>query len=182
MRFWVPLVVFGGVLGVLGVGLTLEPRVLPSPFIGKEAPGFEMPQLGVRGEEVTERGVFRSEGMRGKVWVMNVWASWCVGCRVEHEVLKRLAKVGGVPIVGLNYKDAGKDAMAWLKWLGNPYAYLPTDVQGDVGIEYGVYGVPETYLIDREGVIRFKHVGPLTWRRVEAILLPLVAGLQEGAG
>ena len=117
--------------------------------------------------------------MAGDVWLLNVWASWCVACRTEHPLLNRLAQDNLAPIVGLNYKDDAGDAAAWLQRFGNPYTHVPIDRRGEVGIDYGVYGVPETYLIDKRGVIRFKQVGPLSADIIERELLPLIRQLNK---
>jgi cytochrome c biogenesis protein CcmG/thiol:disulfide interchange protein DsbE len=117
--------------------------------------------------------------MRGKVWLLNVWASWCVSCRDEHPVLVELSKKGVLPILGLNYKDKGEDAQRWLKQFGNPYQLSAVDADGRIGIDYGVYGVPETYLIDTEGVIRYKQIGPLTAELLEQKVLPMAAALKK---
>ena len=171
-RFVIPLIGFIVLIGFLGIGLTLNPRELPSPFIGKPAPTFSLPRLLSPGQS------FSNHQMNGDVWLLNVWASWCVACRTEHPLLNRIARTDSVRIVGLNYKDNAGDATAWLQRFGNPYSYIPLDQSGDVGIEYGVYGVPETYLIDKTGVIRFKQVGPLSADIVEHSLLPLIKKLR----
>lgn len=170
-RFTIPLLAFVVVVALLGVGLTLKPRELPSPLLGKPAPAFELPSL------PPARETFSSAQMRGDAWLLNVWASWCEACRTEHPLLNRLAQAGSVHIVGLNYKDDAADADAWLRRFGNPYTHIAFDRHGRVGIEYGVYGVPETYLIDRHGIIRFKHIGPLTPDILRRRLLPLVETL-----
>jgi cytochrome c biogenesis protein CcmG/thiol:disulfide interchange protein DsbE len=141
---------------LLGVGLTLNPREVPSPLIGKPAPAFELPLLHAPDK------TFSQKEMLGKVWVLNVWASWCPPCLVEHPVVTALAQSRLAPVVGLNYKDARDDALPWLKRNGDPFAFSVFDLDGRIGIDYGVYGVPETYVIDRRGVIRYKHIGPLT--------------------
>ncbi|HKW36358.1 MAG TPA: DsbE family thiol:disulfide interchange protein [Burkholderiales bacterium] len=172
-RFAIPVAVFIALLVLLGVGLRLDPREVPSPLIGKPAPHFELPEL----HEATK--TFSERDMRGKVWVLNVWASWCVSCREEHPVLLDLAKSGAVPIYGLNYKDKREDGLAWLKGMGDPYKISIFDFDGRVGIDYGVYGVPETYVIDKAGVIRYKRIGPLTPQIVNDTLLPLVRELDR---
>ena len=151
-RYALPLGAFLALAILLGVGLGLDPREVPSPLVGKAAPHFDLPQL----HRADER--FSEKDMRGKVWLLNVWASWCVSCRDEHPVLVELARSGVMPIVGLNYKDRREDGMAWLARFGNPYVLSAYDEQGRVGIDYGVYGVPETYLIDKRGVIRYKKI------------------------
>jgi cytochrome c biogenesis protein CcmG/thiol:disulfide interchange protein DsbE len=172
-RFLLPLGVFLLLVVLLGVGLSLDPREVPSPLIGKAAPQFELPQLHEPGK------TFSPQALRGKVWVLNVWASWCTACREEHPVLSEFAKTGVVPVYGLNYKDQRADAIAWLKRFGDPYQVSLVDTDGKVGIDYGVYGVPETFLIDKAGVIRYKQIGPLTVQALQQKILPLVRQLQQ---
>jgi cytochrome c biogenesis protein CcmG, thiol:disulfide interchange protein DsbE len=172
-RFLLPLAVFILLLGFLAVGLNLNPREVPSPLVGKPAPAFALPLL----HQPDKR--FAPADMRGKVWLLNVWASWCVSCRDEHPMLLALAKRGVMPILGLNYKDKGDEATAWLKQFGNPYDLSVVDADGRIGIDYGVYGVPETYLIDAEGVIRYKQIGPLTAAILEQKILPLALALKK---
>ena len=172
-RFLWPLAIFILLVGFLAVGLKLDPREVPSPLVGKPAPAFELPML----HQPDKR--FAPGDMRGKVWLLNVWASWCVSCREEHPVLVDLAKRGVMPILGLNYKDKGEDAQRWLKQFGDPYQLSVVDADGRIGIDYGVYGVPETYLIDGEGVIRYKQIGPLTQAIVEQKVLPLAKALRK---
>jgi len=173
-RFVLPLAIFAALVALLGVGLRLNPREVPSPLVGKAAPHFELPQLAEPGK------TFSEHDMRGKVWLLNVWASWCVSCREEHPVLLDLAKSGAVPILGLNYKDERKDGLAWLQNMGDPYRLSAFDFQGRVGIDYGVYGVPETYVIDKQGVIRYKRIGPVTPEVLKEKILPLVQELERG--
>ncbi|TMH40230.1 MAG: DsbE family thiol:disulfide interchange protein [Betaproteobacteria bacterium] len=172
-RFAIPIVIFVALVALLGVGLKLDPREVPSPLIGKPAPHFELPQLRETTKTFTERDI------RGKVWMLNVWASWCVSCREEHPVLLDLAASGAVPIYGLNYKDKREDGLAWLKGMGDPYTLSIYDFDGRVGIDYGVYAVPETYVIDKAGVIRYKRIGPLTPQIVKEKVLPLVRELER---
>ena len=172
-RFLWPLGIFVLLVGFLAVGLRLDPREVPSPLVGKPAPAFELPIL----HQPEKR--FVPGDMRGKVWLLNVWASWCVSCREEHPVLLELAKRGELPILGLNYKDKGDDANAWLKQFGNPYQLSAVDADGRIGIDYGVYGVPETYLIDTNGVIRYKQIGPITPAVLEQKILPLAQSLKK---
>ena len=172
-RFAIPIVIFVALVALLGVGLKLDPREVPSPLIGKPAPHFELPQLRETTKTFTERDI------RGKVWMLNVWASWCVSCREEHPVLLDLAASGAVPIYGLNYKDKREDGLAWLKGMGHPYTLSIYDFDGRVGIDYGVYAVPETYVIDKAGVIRYKRIGPLTPQIVKEKVLPLVRELER---
>lgn len=172
-RFLWPLGIFILLVGFLAVGLTLDPREVPSPLVGKPAPAFELPVL----QQPDKR--FVSGDMRGKVWLLNVWASWCAACREEHPVLVELSKRGVMPILGLNYKDKGEDAQRWLAQFGDPYQLSVVDADGRIGIDYGVYGVPETYLIDAEGVIRYKQIGPLTMAILEQKVLPLAKALKK---
>ena len=172
-RFVIPLAIFVVLVVFLAIGLGHDPHEVPSPLINKAAPAFQLPQL----HDPTK--TFSPQDMRGKVWLLNVWASWCISCREEHPLLLELARSGAVPLYGLNYKDERKDALAWLDDLGNPYLLSAADLDGRVGIDYGVYGAPETYLIDRDGVIRFKHIGPLTPDVLQAKLLPLVKDLSK---
>ena len=157
---------------LLGVGLNLNPREVPSPLIGKAAPAFDLPQL----HEPSQR--FTPAEMKGRVWMLNVWASWCVSCRQEHPVLMDLARSGVLPIYGLDYKDEPEAAVKWLQQFGNPYKLSAVDAKGQVGIDYGVYGVPETYIIDKRGVIRYKQIGVLTPEIVQKKVLPLVKQLE----
>jgi len=172
-RYLLPLGVFAALVLLLAAGLTLNPREVPSPLIGKPAPAFELPLL-----HQPEKS-FSPLEMQGKVWVLNVWASWCAACREEHPVLTDFARSGLTPLYGLNYKDQRDDAIAWLRRFGDPYAASIVDVEGRVGIDYGVYGVPETYVIDKQGVIRYKRIGPVTRESLEKKILPLVRDLQK---
>jgi cytochrome c biogenesis protein CcmG/thiol:disulfide interchange protein DsbE len=171
-KYFLPLAVLAVVVGFLGVGLKLDPREVPSPLIGKAAPPFSLPVLHEPAKTVS------NTDFKGQVWMLNVWASWCVSCREEHPVLVELSKQKIVPIIGLNYKDQSDDARAWLKQFGNPYVMSLVDAKGKIGIDYGVYGVPETYLIDRDGVIRYKKIGPVTPDTVREKILPLVKQLK----
>jgi len=163
--------VFAALVLLLAIGLRLNPREVPSPLIGKPAPSFELPLL----QEPDQR--FNEKQMLGRVWILNVWASWCPPCLVEHPVVTRIAKAGLAPVIGLNYKDARDEALPWLERNGNPYQLIAYDREGRIGIDYGVYGVPETYVIDRQGVIRFKHIGPLSVEVVQQRVEPLVKQL-----
>ena len=173
LRYLIPLGLFVVLVVFLAIGLTRDPSTLPSALLNKPAPSFRLPQLNDPDK------TFSSEDMRGKVWVMNVWASWCVACRVEHEHLFNYAKSGVVPIYGLNYKDKREDALAWLGELGDPYVLSAVDLEGRVGIDYGVYGAPETYLIDKNGTIRHKHVGPVEPHIWAKDFLPLIQELNR---
>jgi cytochrome c biogenesis protein CcmG/thiol:disulfide interchange protein DsbE len=172
LRFIVPLLVFVVLLLFLWVGLSLNPREVPSPLIGKPAPAFRLARLDDPAHTVTEKD------LRGQVWLLNVWASWCVACMEEHPVLVQFSRAGVVPIYGLNYKDQREAAQAWLAKNGNPYTTSIVDLDGKVGIDYGVYGVPETFLIDKAGVIRYKRIGPVTPKVLSDQILPLVKQLQ----
>lgn len=173
-RFLLPLSIFFVLAGFLGYGLTLNPREVPSPFIGKPAPDFRVPQLHDKEKS------FSPVDMKGRVWLLNVWASWCVSCRQEHPLLVELSKLGSVNLLGLNYKDQREAGIAWLKDHGNPYALSAWDIDGKIGIDYGVYGVPETFVVDRQGIIRHKHIGPLTPEALQTKILPLIRELERG--
>ena len=172
MSYLLPLIAFIILAAFLLVGLNLNPRKVPSPLIGKPAPVFNLQQLH------EPENIFKSKNNLGKVWLLNVWASWCVSCRDEHPLLVQLAKANVVPIYGLNYKDKRNLAIQWLEQLGDPYTKSIMDPEGRVGIEYGVYGVPETYVIDKSGVIQYKQIGPVTVDVLEKTILPLVKELQ----
>lgn len=172
-RFLWPLVGFVVLMVFLGIGLNLNPREVPSPFIGKPAPDFTLAQLH------DPNKTFTPKDMQGKVWLLNVWASWCVSCREEHPVLLDLSRSGKVPILGLNYKDPRDDALRWLKQFKDPYMLSAADNEGRVGIDYGVYGVPETFVIDKQGIIRMKHIGPVSQTSLREKILPLVEELQK---
>ena len=165
---------FVALVALLALGLRLNPREVPSPLIGKPAPAFELPLL----HQPDKR--FSQKDMLGKVWIMNVWASWCPPCLVEHPVVTQLSRAGAAPVVGLNYKDARGEAQSWLKRNGDPFQVIAFDGDGRIGMDYGVYGVPETYVIDRRGVIRFKYIGPLNADVVQQKVLPLVKELSAG--
>lgn len=174
LKFWLPAGIFGVLAVVLAVGLTLDPREVPSPLIDEPAPQFQLARLSNPDTR------FAPADMQGKVWVLNVWASWCVSCRAEHEVLKQLAAEGLAPIVGLNYKDRPEDARQWLANLGDPYDLSVIDFDGRAGIDWGVYGVPETFVIDQQGVIRYKHIGPVDFPDLTRILIPKIKSLLQG--
>ncbi|HTN66216.1 MAG TPA: DsbE family thiol:disulfide interchange protein [Burkholderiaceae bacterium] len=172
-RFLIPLALFGVLVVFLAVGLNRDPREIPSPLVNQPAPAFQLPQL-----EQPELK-FSPADLKGKVWVLNVWASWCGGCRQEHPLLVRFADAKLAPLVGLDYKDARVDALSFLAQQGNPYGLSAFDAEGRVGIDYGVYGVPETYVIDRNGVIRHKHIGPVTSEILEKKIVPLIHELNK---
>ena len=171
-KFLIPLLLFIVLVGFLAVGLNRDPQEIPSPLIGKQAPAFELPQL------ADPKKTFSPESMTGQPWILNVWASWCVACREEHPVLVELGRLQVAPIIGLDYKDRREDAMTMLALQGNPYLLSVFDTNGRVGIDYGVYGVPETYVIDKAGVIRFKHIGPITMAVLNQKILPLLGELK----
>ena len=176
LRYLIPLVLFVVLAVFLAIGLTRDPHELKSVLINKPAPTFRLQQLKAADKMIS------NEDMRGKVWLLNVWASWCVACRDEHPWLIEYAKTGVVPIYGLNYKDRREDALAWLGELGDPYTASAVDLDGRVGIDYGVYGAPETYVIDQAGMIRLKHVGPITPVVWSEKILPVVQELnRQGA-
>ena len=156
MKRWLPLVFFVVLVGFFAKGLFLNPREVPSPFIGNAAPTFSLPVVGNAAQD------FSPADMKGQVWMLNVWAPWCVSCRVEHKLLMALAQSGTAPpIVGLNWKDKTREAQELLARTGNPYVAVPDDLSGRVGIDWGVTGTPETYVIDQAGIVRLKHVGPI---------------------
>ena len=171
-RYLIPLILFLVLVGFLARGLVLDPHEVPSPLVGKPAPAFELAQL------AQPQLKFSPAEMRGKVWLLNVWASWCVSCREEHPLLVQFAKSGAVPLYGLNYKDQREDGLRWLAQFGNPYTLSGFDGDGRVGVDYGVYGVPETYVIDKAGVIRYKQIGPVTAEVLEKKILPKVRELE----
>ena len=165
--YLVPLVVFILIAVFLGIGLTLNPREIPSARINQPAPDFTLALLN------DPQRTFTPDDMLGQRWLLNVWASWCVGCRVEHPLLNQLAATTNIPLVGLNYKDHPDNAKQWLRDRGNPYHLIPMDIDGNAGIDWGVYGVPETFVIDANGVIIFKHIGPIDADTVQHNILPL---------
>lgn len=169
-RYLIPLAIFVVLAGFLAVGLRLNPREVPSPLVDKPAPAFSLPLLKDPAVQMT------AEQMKGQVWVLNVWASWCVPCLAEHPYVTQLAR-SGATVVGLNYKDKPEDANGWLRKHGDPYQAIVADRDGRVGIDYGVYGVPETFVIDQAGMIRFKQIGPITPEVLQGKLLPLLKKL-----
>lgn len=171
LRFLIPLFVFLGLVWFLARGLGLDPKSVPSPLIGKPAPGFSLTKL-----DNPEKTI-RREDLLGKVWMLNVWASWCVACREEHPLLVEFSRKKLLPVYGLNYKDDRAAGLRWLANFGNPYDASLFDNDGRVGIDWGVYGVPETFIVDREGIIRFKQIGPLTPEVIRTQIEPLVRQL-----
>ena len=172
-KFLIPLGLFVVLLGFLFAGLGLNPREVPSPLIDKPAPTFTLATLH---EPAKTLG---TADMKGQVWLLNVWASWCVSCREEHPLLVELAKTKLVPIIGLNYKDEPVAGARWLAQMGDPYNTSVMDRDGRVGIDFGVYGVPETFVIDKAGTIRYKQIGPVTAEALEKKILPLVRELEK---
>ena len=172
-RALLPLFGFIVLVIFLAIGLTKDPRKLPSPFIGKVAPDFSLPLLHQADK------TFSPKSMLGKVWVLNVWASWCVSCRAEHSVLNDLVKNKNVNLIGLNYKDEVNDARRWLSRFGDPYQLSLSDIEGLAGIDWGVYGVPETFVMDKKGTVRFKHTGPVTRKDVKEKIIPLLEHLEK---
>ena len=192
-RFLWPLIGFALLVVLLAVGLSLDPREVPSPLVGKPAPMFTLEKLEAPGE------TFSPKDMLGKVWLLNVWSTWCISCRQEHPVLLEMAKNPAVTLIGVNYKEVRGDgaldadkiapyaeitlalerASAWLRKHGNPYRLSVLDLDGRVGIDYGVYGVPETYLIDKAGIIRLKQTGPITPDVFASKILPLLVELSK---
>jgi cytochrome c biogenesis protein CcmG/thiol:disulfide interchange protein DsbE len=168
----IPFALFIIMAGFLFKGLFLNPREVPSPLVGKPAPAFSLPRLD------QPANTFSPKDMLGQVWLFNVWASWCGACRDEHPLLVALAKTGLVPVVGMDYKDTAAEAEQWLTERGNPYLLSAVDADGRVGIDYGVYGVPETYVIDKAGVIAYKQIGPVTLESLRDDIMPLVKRLQ----
>jgi len=171
-RFMIPLGIFILLVILFAVGLTLDPKKVPSPLINKPAPAFDLPLLSNPEMHLSDKQI------SSRVSLFNVWASWCVACRQEHPLLVELARQG-VPIYGLNYKDKREDGMAWLNQLGNPYIASAFDQKGNVGIDWGVYGVPETFVIDRKGMIRYKQIGPITAEAWRDTIQPLMRQLES---
>jgi cytochrome c biogenesis protein CcmG/thiol:disulfide interchange protein DsbE len=171
--FLLPLALFGVLVLVLGVGLFLNPREIPSPLIGRPVPTFDLPPVQGRTLGLSSRD------LQSEVSLVNVFASWCVACREEHPVLMELARSGAVPIHGLNYKDKPDDAARWLKDWGDPYTRTGADLDGRVAIDWGVYGVPETFVIGRDGRIAYKHIGPITREFARDQLLPMIEQLRQ---
>ena len=172
LKYLAPLLIFAVIGAFLAVGLKLDPREVPSPLIDKPAPAFNAPRL------LVMNGSIGTQELAGQVWILNVFASWCVACRAEHGLLIDLAAKRTVTLVGLNYKDDPTDARSWLRELGNPYDAIAVDADGRIGLDWGVYGVPETFVIDGAGTIRYKHIGPIDARSMEEKILPLLKDLK----
>ena len=171
LRLLLPLALFAVIVVFLWKGLSRDPREVPSPLVGKPAPAFRLAQMHAADQALS------TADMKGQVWLLNVWASWCVSCRIEHPLLVELAKANVVPVIGLNYKDKVDEGKAWLVKYGDPYKLSVVDADGRVGIDWGVYGVPETFVIDKQGVIRYKQIGPVTPEALEKTILPLIRKL-----
>ncbi len=176
-RYIVPLVGFLALVGLFMIGLGLDPREVPSPLIDKPAPQFSLPDLHDESKSVSTEDL-----KKHKVSLFNVWASWCAACRQEHPLLVELARQGVVPIYGLNYKDKRGDAINWLNRLGDPYTASAFDENGRVGIDWGVYGVPETFVVDSKGMIRYKQIGPVTEEALQETILPLIEKIKTEEG
>lgn len=172
----IPLALFIGLAALLFVGLQGDPQELPSVLVGKPAPDFA---LGIIGAPESPAGLSKADLMTGETIVLNVWASWCGPCRVEHPILMDIAKAGVVPLYGLNYKDKPADAQRFLDQLGNPYAKIGTDTTGRVGIDFGVYGVPETFVINGKGEIVYKHVGPIDRQSWQSKIEPAIRASRD---
>ena len=175
IRFLLPVALFAVLVGFLYSGLSLDPREVPSPFIGKQAPAFDLPLLGDSEKRL------KPEDMKGQVWLLNVWATWCPGCRQEHDALLRLQQRDLAPIVGFDYKDETAKAQSWLTQLGNPYSVVVEDADGRAAIDWGVYGAPETFIIDAQGIVRYKHIGPISDASVARDLVPVIENLKAEA-
>ena len=175
-RYWVyvlPLGVLGFLLALFFVGLDLNPRLVPSPLIGQPVPQFSLPRLDDPGKS------FRHTELNGEISLFNVWATWCVSCKQEHPVLMRISASGEVPLYGLLYKDDASKGSAWLRASGDPYRANAVDQSGKVGIEWGTYGTPETFVIDSKGIIHYKHIGPISWQDWEEVLAPMIESLRS---
>lgn len=175
-RYLLPLAVFLVLVGFLAVGLNLDPKLVPSPLVDKSAPDFTAPQLRDAGRSISRTDLL------GQVTLVNVFASWCVACLDEHPLLTQLARAGIVSIYGLNYKDNREDANRWLARHGDPYTAIAFDPSGRIGLDWGVYGVPETFILDREGVIRYKHIGPISPQSLQETILPWINRLKAERG
>jgi len=167
IKAFIPIAIFLGLFILLIINLDRDTRYVPSPLIDKPAPTQSLPEL-------NNNTQFSPESMKEKRWVLNVWASWCVACRQEHNVLLDLAKNTPVNLIGYNYKDTADMASAWLTQLGDPYDKVIQDIDGQVALDWGIYGVPETYLIDEFGIIRYKHIGPLDKQAIDSIVIPFL--------
>jgi cytochrome c biogenesis protein CcmG/thiol:disulfide interchange protein DsbE len=175
IRYLAPLVIFFAMVGVFIYGIDKDPSIIPSPLIDKPAPAFNLPLLD---DLETSMG---TEDLKGQVVMLNVWASWCVACRAEHPLLVELGKSNIVDMYGLNYKDEVVDAHQWLAVWSDPYTKSFSDLDGRVGIDFGVYGVPETFILDKEGIIRYKHIGPISNESIKNEIIPLILELKASS-
>ena len=180
-KFFIPLLAFAALIGLMLFGLKNDPEQIPSPFIGQPAPQFTLPRLYKPDQTVSV------DEMKGKVWMLNLWASWCHSCRAEHAVLTKLINKEKIPTIGLNYKDYGIEdygdaAFKWLSVLGNPYYAVAVDTKGMAGIDWGVVGVPETFVMDKKGIVRYKFTGPVYQQDVDETLIPLIEKLRKEEG
>ena len=175
LRYIAPLVVFTGMVVLFIIGMQTDPRRVPSPLIGKPLPAFKLTQLHDQEQSLD------NESLLGEVVLINFWASWCVSCRYEHPLLLEYAGRGEAGVYGMNYKDTREDALKWLNQFGDPYKLSAFDPEGRTGIDFGLYGVPETYVIDREGIIRYKHIGPINQEDMDNTIIPLVEELRAQA-
>jgi cytochrome c biogenesis protein CcmG/thiol:disulfide interchange protein DsbE len=171
LRFLIPVILFSAIAWFLLKGLERDPRQVPSPLIGKPAPEFSLPLLKAEGQ-------WSPQALRGQVWMLNVWGSWCAACQIEHPLLNELARNKTVPMVGLAWKDKRDDSLKWLDRFGDPYSIVVSDLEGRVAIDWGVYGAPESFVIDKQGIIRYKQIGPFTPEIIRDELLPLLKRLQ----
>ena len=172
-RYLLPLGIFAVLVWFLFKGLSLNPREVPSPLVNRPVPNFTLPKLHAPDQKLS------ASDLKGQVWLLNVWGSWCVSCRIEHPLLNELAKNNVVPIYGLNWKDKREDAIGWLNKFGDPYVASIADLDGRVAIDFGVYGAPETFIIDKQGTIRHKHIGPITAEALQKDILPLIEQLKK---
>lgn len=176
LTYLVPFFAFIGLAVLLGIGLTLDPTAIPSTMLGKTAPNFDLPLLNESRESSSQSDRFSPSDLKGERWVLNVWASWCFSCRHEHPILNDLAAQNVAKIVGLNYKDESEKATTWIKQRGNPYYKTVVDSAGTAGIDWGVIAVPETFIIDENGDVIYKHTGPITRQLVRDEMMPLLTG------
>ena len=167
-KFAIPLIVFVLIGALLWKGLSLDPKHIPSPLIDKPLPEFSLTRVHQPTKKISPKDLY------GRVYLLNVWASWCVACRQEHPLLMEMDRSKLVPVVGLNYKDNNDDALGLLASMGDPYEMSLSDTNGRVGIDLGVYGVPETFVIDKQGIIRYKHIGPIDEAALQNKIMPVV--------
>ncbi len=176
MRYLIPVGVLAVLVAVFWVGLHRDPREIPSPLIGKTAPAFDLPAIDGADGRMTNKD------LRGHARLVNFFASWCAGCQEEHPFLMHLGREDGVEIIGMDYKDAGPDYQGWIKQRGNPYRVVLADSEGQTGIDWGVYGVPETFVVDARGTIVYKQIGAMTpeaWDKIKPFLAPVAAAAPQ---